>query len=119
MENLELNKALKDYVELSQAKKDIEAKLKSLKSTILESLGDEDSYNNGYYKAEVQHKQGFKYLDEQAIANFLKLNGYTNLVHETVDTELNKLLKENLDTFKPIKAYYEPTTTDALTVKAI
>ena len=114
--NFELNGLLVKYVKAQEEEDKWKKEKALLKEQILSLMGDEKKYDSGFATASIQLAEGFKYTDEVAMINFLEQNGYQNYVIKTVDTALNKRLKESVESLEGLKPYYTKTLTEKLSV---
>lgn len=119
MNTLKLNKAIVDYLNITKQEDALKAKKSELKDQIIEMMGYETKYENGYAKVTIAEKDNFKYNDEVSMISFLEKNGYDNFVIKTIDTALNKKLKENPESLEGLKNYYTKTVSKTLTIKGI
>lgn len=108
-----------DYINLKKKEDEVKAKKNELRDQILELMGNETDYENGYAKVSITAKENFKYTDEVAMISFLEKNGYDNFVIKTIDTAINKKLKEDPESLSELKPYYIKTVTPNLTVKEL
>ena len=119
MDNLVLNKKLCEYISIQKQEKELKAQKDALKKSILELMGEEKEYDNGYTSATIVDKENFTYDDEVAIIAYLENNGYEKYVVKNIDTAINKLLKEDVESLSAIKPYYTKSLTESLTIKEI
>lgn len=119
MGTIEFNKLIEEYIKLSKNLDEINARKSELKNQIMEAMGGETEYENGSFKVTISDKENFKYNDEVAMISFLEKNGYENFVIKTINTALNKKLKENPESLEGLKPYYTKTVSKTLTVKEI
>jgi len=115
-----LNKLVNDYNELKAQADDIDNKMSALKTKILEELGDAREYmtTDTHVTAKVVAKETIKYVDESAMINWLKNNGYSKFVVEKVDTTpMNKELKKGLTLTESLKSMFTKTTSYTLKVE--
>ena len=94
--NKSLNEKVKEYADLKAQADSIAEQLTALKEEIVEAMGDEDEFtaDDGTI-AKINAKETFKYVDEPAMINWLKSNGYAQYVIEKVNTTpMNKELKK-------------------------
>ena len=120
LKEINLNKLVNDYNELKAKSEDISTQMSALKSKILEELGDATEYvtTDTNVIAKVVAKETFKYVDEPAMINWLKKNGYAQFVVEKVNaTPMNKELKKGLTLTESLKTMFTKTTTYSLTVE--
>lgn len=98
MNNLELNRLMNEYLKVSKEEAELKSRKSELKDQILNMMGDEKEYNNGYIKATISVAEGFDYNDEVSVINKLKQFGYGRFVLESVDTKsVNSFLKNHPD----------------------
>ena len=121
MDKLKLNQLVKDYLELQTKEEDIKNKKDVLKESIIELMGDEVKYDNGYATTTITLAESFKYNNEVSAIKTLKLNGYEKFITEEINTkEFNKFMKNNLENEMVKKLLSEDiskTTTKRLTIK--
>lgn len=122
MVNLELNKLISEYVDLQKKEDELSSQKESLKEKIIEIMGDEKSYDNGYAKATISLAEGFKYNDKIGAMNQIKAHGYERFISEEIDTKkLNSFLRDNQD--NPLSEsllngnYISKSITTKLTIK--
>ena len=119
MDELTLNKKLQEYISIQKQEKELATKKLELKKSILELMGEEKKYSNGFASATIAEKENFTYTDEVSMINYLENNGYEKYVVKNIDTAINKLLKEDVESLSAIKPYYTKSLTESLTIKEI
>lgn len=87
MDNLKLNELMTKYVNIDSKIESLKNEKEYLKDSILELMGENLVYDNGYTKATITCAEGFKYNDEVSVINKLKQFGYERFVIEKVDTK--------------------------------
>ena len=120
LKEIGLNKLVNEYNELRAQAEDVDIKMSALKTKILEELGDVREYmtTDTHVTAKVVAKETIKYVDESAMINWLKNNGYSKFVVEKVDTTpMNKELKKGLTLTESLKSMFTKTTSYTLKVE--
>ena len=113
-----LDQDIKRYLELKSKIDDQKKELDDLKESILEEMGSREEFvTEDGIKAKITFKDKYDYVDEVAIINWLKANGYGCYVSEVVDSKkLNKELKKGTTLTESLKTLYKKTEIKALSV---
>ncbi len=114
-----LNEQVKKYAELKKQQDAIKEEMDSLKTSIVEEMGDATSFeaDNGVV-AKLVAKETFKYKDEIGMINYLKEHGMSSFVVEKIDTKsMNKELKKGMSLTESLSPMFTKETTVSLTVE--
>lgn len=110
-----------EYANLQTQVEELQKQMDSLRGEILSEMSDlgVDKYTTTSGEtAQVTLKETFKYVDEAAMINWLKANGYTQFIKEKVDTTpMNKELKKGLTLTESLKPMFTKNVTSSLSVK--
>ena len=88
-----------------------------LKELLIREGITKESTTNGYDVSLVD-KKTFKYDDELAIRDYLRLNNLNEYLVESIDTKrLNESLKKSNELYNDLVKYITPGTTTSLSVK--
>ena len=117
----ELELKVKNYYEAKRFADEAKAQVDRLGLELKELLFKEgitkESTSNGYDVSLVD-KKTFKYDDELAIRDYLRLNNLNEYLVESIDTKrLNESLKKSNELYNDLVKYITPGTTTSLSVK--
>lgn len=119
-----LQEQIKKYAELQAQKEALEKELAQLKPGIVEGLQELGTKlyrtEDGTAQASISTRETIKYVDEAETLKFLKKNGYSQFVTETINTKaLNAEIKKGVVLTESLSPLYTKTTSYSLTVSKL
>ena len=117
----EIEMKVKEYFQAKQVAEEAKAIADALGNELKEILVQEgitkETTSNGYDVSLVDRKT-FKYDDELAIRDYLRLNNLNEYLVESIDTKrLNESLKKSNELYNDLVKYITPGVTTSLSVK--